>query len=363
MKRRDFLKAISATGLAAAAGPMILVRRAEAADKLDIGAVKSVKVDVISETSWFDNDKFKSNMTEGGGASTSQYSVAWDPENAGGYSALVTVTTLEGEEKKILLDSGWSNAWMDYVFEKKGIPQMLQRNELSFMVLSHWHLDHLWGIESTLKHNPNIKIVAPKTHFPEDLALLREKGRFTAKDKSGREVVLTKNDVPHKGELFLTSPDGEGNTGIYKMMPGVAVKMFDVPILLRVRGENVLYFNVKDKGIVTVTGCCHPGILSLFSFARANFRDYQPYGCYGGLHLSLFETWDPKFDDVIQGVKAFQLKKVAANHCTGWLWAEKAAANGIPIVKGTDLFKSYKRQSLVARASNVYLTNGDTVTF
>ena len=62
-------------------------------------------------------------------------------------------------------------------------------------------------------------------------------------------------------------------------------------------------------------------------------------------------------------MKAFQLKKVAANHCTGWLWAEKAAANGIPIVKGTDLFKSYKRQSLVARASNVYLTNGDTVTF
>ena len=122
MKRREFLKAMTATGVAAAASPMFMIGRAEAADKVDIGAVKSVKVDVISETSWFDNDKFKANMTEGGGASTSQYSVAWDPENAGGYSALITVTTLEGEEKKILLDSGWSNAWMDYVFEKKGIP-------------------------------------------------------------------------------------------------------------------------------------------------------------------------------------------------------------------------------------------------
>ena len=43
--------------------------------------------------------------------------------------------------------------------------------------------------------------------------------------------------------------------------------------------------------IVTVTGCCHPGILSLFSYARNNFEGYKPYGCYGGLHISLFETW------------------------------------------------------------------------
>jgi len=362
MNRRDFLKA-AATGLAAAAGPTILVRDAHAAGKLDFGMVKSVKVDVISETSWFDNDRFKANMTEGGGASTSQYTIAWDPENSGGYSALITVTTLQGEEKRILLDSGWNTGWMDHVFEKKGIPRMLQRGEIDFMVLSHWHLDHLWGIESTLKHDPNIKIIAPSTYYPEDLALLREKGRFQVKDAKGREVLLTKNDVPHRGELVLTRAEGKDGTGLYPLMPGVAVKMFDVPILLRVRGENVLYFNVAEKGTVTVTGCCHPGILSLFSFARQSFAGYEPYGAYGGLHLSLFETWDPKFDDVIAGVKAFKLKKVAANHCTGWVWAEKAAAAGVPIVKGTDTFKTYKRQSLVARASNAYLTNGDTVLF
>ena len=35
----------------------------------------------------------------------------------------------------------------------------------------------------------------------------------------------------------------------------------------------------------------------------------------------------------------------------------------MPIVKGTDTYKTYKRQSLVARASNAYLTNGDSVLF
>jgi 7,8-dihydropterin-6-yl-methyl-4-(beta-D-ribofuranosyl)aminobenzene 5'-phosphate synthase len=363
MERREFLKTLSATGVAAASTGLFAPRPASARGDIDIGEVKSVKVDVLTETSWFENDMLKKNIVDHGGAATNQYTIPWDADNAGGYAALITVTTLDGEEKKILMDGGWSNAWMDYIFEMNGIPRMLKSGEIEFMVLTHWHLDHLWGIESTLKHNPNIKIFAPSTYYPEDMALLREKAHHTVTDADGNDILICKNDVPHTGELILTEVDGDSGDGLYKPMPGMAIKMYDVPILLRVRGENVLYFNVKDKGIVTVTGCCHPGVLTLFSYARRNFKDYQPYGCYGGLHLTLFESWDPKFDDVIRGVQSFKLKKVACNHCTGWLWAEKAAAAGVPIVKGTDKYKSYKRQSSVAKDTNVFLTNGDTVTF
>jgi 7,8-dihydropterin-6-yl-methyl-4-(beta-D-ribofuranosyl)aminobenzene 5'-phosphate synthase len=361
MKRRTFLKSLAATGIAASAAGTI-PRMAEARKKLDIGEVKSVKVDVLTETSWFDNDNLKKHMLDYGGAMTNQYEIPWDWDNAGGYAALLTVTTLEGKERKFLLDSGWNNEWMDYIWEMNNIPAMLKSGEIEFMVLSHWHLDHYWGIESTLKHKPDITMYAPKTHYPEDMKLLKG-GHLTAKDKEGKEVHICKNDHPHTGNLVLTNPDGDKGDGIYRLMPGVATRMFDVPILLRVRGENVLYFNVKDKGIVTVTGCCHPGILSLFSYARKNFKGYKPYGCYGGLHITLFETWDPKFDDIIKGVKAFKIQKLACNHCTGWIWAEKAAAAGVPVVKGTNKYKTYKRQSTVATASNAFLTNGDTIVF
>jgi 7,8-dihydropterin-6-yl-methyl-4-(beta-D-ribofuranosyl)aminobenzene 5'-phosphate synthase len=368
MKRRTFLKSIAASGVAASmagSANFMLARKAHAAKKVAVGEVKSVKVDVLTETSWFDNDILKKQMMDGGGAMANQYSIPWDWDNAGGYAALITVTTLEGNERKILLDSGWNNGWMDYIFEEKNnIAGMLENEEIEVFVLSHWHLDHLWGIESTLKHNQNIKMYVPKTHYPEDMALLKEKAHLTAKDKTtGQDVHICKNDYPHTGELVMCDPDGENGEGVYKVMPGVALRMFDVPILLRVRGENVLYFNVKDKGIVTVTGCCHPGILSLFSYARNSFEGYKPYGCYGGLHISLFETWEPKFDDLIKGVKSFGIQKLACNHCTGWIWAEKAAQSGIPVVKGTDKFKSYKRTSTVAQASNVFLTNGDSVVF
>jgi 7,8-dihydropterin-6-yl-methyl-4-(beta-D-ribofuranosyl)aminobenzene 5'-phosphate synthase len=177
MKRRTFLKSIAATGVAASVGStanLMLPQKAHARKKVDLGEIKNVRIDVLSETSWFDNDILKKNMMDYGGAMTNQYTIPWDWDNAGGYAALITVTTLEGEERKILMDSGWNNGWMDYIFEEKS-----------------------------------------------DVAKMLEKGEI---------------------DTF---------------------------------------------------------VLSLFSYARKNFKGYEPYGCYGGLHITLFETWQPKFDDII----------------------------------------------------------------
>lgn len=352
MERRSFLKILGATGAAAtvAATAGFPAKALAKPDKMDIGQCKSVKVTVLSETSWFNNDQFKKDMVDHGGASTSQYDIPWDRNNSGGYSALIEVEGLDGRVRKFLLDTGWNNEWMDYVFKRHGIDKMLASNEIEALLISHWHLDHYWGIESTLKHNDKIKMFGPATMFPEDEVLLAG-GKH---EKAG-----CKNNVPYKGELVKIEADK-----YHKLTDGAAIRMFDVPILLRVRGENVLYFNVKDKGIVTITGCCHPGLLTLFSTARKEIAGGdKTYGCYGGLHISLFENWDPKFDDIIKGALSFKPIKMGCNHCTGWIWAENAAKAGLPIVKGTDTYKSYPKQSAVAKDTNVFLTNGDTVIF
>jgi 7,8-dihydropterin-6-yl-methyl-4-(beta-D-ribofuranosyl)aminobenzene 5'-phosphate synthase len=360
MKRRDFLKGIGAAGVSAtlAGGAGVMPGQALAGGKVDIGQCKSVRVDVLSETSWFDNAVFKKDIMDHGGAMTNQYQIPWHWDNAGAYMAKITVTSLEGNEKVYLMDTGWNNEWVDYIYEEKSdMGKLLESKEVDTMILSHFHLDHYWGIGSTLKRQPDITMWVPATHFPEDLELLKG-GTLKAGD-----VKICSNGTPFKGEFKECTPEGADGSGVYKLQDGMAVRMYDVPILLRVRGENVLYFNVKDKGVVTVTGCCHPGILTLNAWARRNLAGYQPYGCYGGLHISLFEDWKPKYDDIIKGVKAFKLSKVGCNHCTGWIWAERAAEAGVPIVKGTDEYKSYKKYSSVAKGSNVFLTNGDHVIF
>lgn len=355
MKRRNFLKGLAATSAGLAIGSGVLPQAAHAKkEKQDFGEVKSIRVECVSETSWFDNATLGKDIKAAGGINTNQYDVAYNEENLGGYAAVVEVEALDGKKTKYLLDTGWSNDWMDYVFAKSGVDKMLQNKEIDTLVVSHDHIDHYFGVESTLKHQPGIKIYFPSTSMEKSFQLLK-----------GADFSATpgcpKNAHPHTGELIVTEPDK-----LYKLQDGVGVVFFDAPATLQVRGENVMYFKVKDKGYVTVTGCCHPGILTLINYARRNFKDGEKmYGCYGGLHISPFENWDPKMDDIIAGVKHFNMQKIACNHCTGWIWAEKAVKAGLPIVPGTDAFKSYKKVGTLAKANttNVYTGNGDVVVF
>ena len=49
--------------------------------------------------------------------------------------------------------------------------------------------------------------------------------------------------------------------GLHTLQPGVALYQFDCPIIFKVFGEMSLYCNVKDVGLVSITGCCHQGII------------------------------------------------------------------------------------------------------
>ena len=129
MKRRGFLKGVASAGAGAAVVsgigtmPKAFARRKQE----DFGEVKSVKVHCVSETSWFDNPTLGKDIKAAGGINTNQYDVSYNEENLGGYAAVVEVEALDGKKTKYLLDTGWSNDWMDYVFKKDGVDKMLQK--------------------------------------------------------------------------------------------------------------------------------------------------------------------------------------------------------------------------------------------
>jgi 7,8-dihydropterin-6-yl-methyl-4-(beta-D-ribofuranosyl)aminobenzene 5'-phosphate synthase len=170
MKRRDFLKGMAVTGAAASVGGGLgmIPRTAEAAKKVNIGQIKGLKVEVLSETSWFDNAVFKKNIMDYGGAMTNQYTIPWDWDNAGGYMTKITVYPLEGDPKVFLMDTGWNNDWVDYIYDEKSPiwANCSHPGKVDTMVLSHWHLDHYWGIESTLKRNPKNHPVRAQNLLP-----------------------------------------------------------------------------------------------------------------------------------------------------------------------------------------------------
>ena len=127
-----------------------------------------------------------------------------------------------------------------------------------------------------------------------------------------------------------------------------------MPIICRVYGEQSIYVNVKDSGLVSITGCCHFGIIqfSETAFREIKYEKDQLYGIYGGLHISPFEDWDPKYDDLVLSLGKYGFKKIGCNHCTGILCAKKFIEAGYPVIKGSARNRS---------KDPAYLGNGDKI--
>lgn len=380
MKRRDFIKG-AATGVGIGVlGAMGLYSYSPARKShfpkierkmADIGVCRSVKVTNISETSWFENAVLMGDIKGAGGLLVNQYDYNWPPfgngkglgkgsyeagikaikhllpndldkaweiieancvhpDNAGGYAALVEVEEMDGRVRKFLLDSGWSYKWTEECFKREGIDKMLENGEIEALFISHEHFDHYWGLPVTLKYAPEIPIYIPEGFYPEGLQYIKDSG--------------------HRGELTTV------NNGLRKHIPGMATYVFPVPIICRVFGEQSMYFNIAGKGLVSVTGCCHQGIIR---FAETAYREIayendQFHGIYGGLHISPFDDWDPKYDDLVISLGDYGFEKIGCNHCTGVLCAKKFIAAGYPVIEGTARFRS---------KDTAYLGNGDQITF
>lgn len=353
--RRDFIKNSLVTGLFTAGvgfGPLIKKGYATPAKKVEFGTCKSVKVTCISETAWFDPAIMLHDIQSTGGAMVSSYAHPWTQSNIGGYAALIEVEQLDGTMHNILMDACWTQEWADYSFHKVGVDKMLEDKKIDILVITHEHHDHYWGLKSVLKRYEDIPIIFPNTFYPE--------GKLLMDGKYKNDIAMVENDIPAKGERIELGPDQP-----YKLFDGVLVKMYDLPIMNRVRGEQNLYFNIKDKGILCVSGCCHMGILNMLKWAQRNIEGFKPYAAYGGLHIAAFENWDPKFVDIIRGVKRMGLEKLACNHCAGWVWAQKAHDMGLPIVLGSDKYKEYKRLPVTGEGAkeNVFMRNGDVHLF
>jgi 7,8-dihydropterin-6-yl-methyl-4-(beta-D-ribofuranosyl)aminobenzene 5'-phosphate synthase len=120
------------------------------------------------------------------------------------------------------------------------------------------------------------------------------------------------------------------------VLPGLAVVSFPMHTLLRVEGENVLYANIRDRGMAMMTGCGHGGVLNLLDYARRTFQGGDRiFGLYGGLHISPLEDWDESRDQIVASLAQHGIARLACNHCTGGRAVEKMLESGLPVVRGT----------------------------
>jgi 7,8-dihydropterin-6-yl-methyl-4-(beta-D-ribofuranosyl)aminobenzene 5'-phosphate synthase len=342
MDRRDFMRTVlvggAAFSLASAIWPTPLMAKAKAG--ADIGQCKSVKVLSVSEVGWWENmPLIQDIMGAGGIKKCDQWETAWNHANGAGSATLIEVEGLDGSVKRILLDTGWNPAYMKWRFEQTGVDQLLKDDMIEYLIISHEHVDHFFGLEATLVYNPGITMMVPSTFRPQA-------GQFM----KGAELKGGKNPIKHEGKVMSMRPGG-----VHKLFKGAGLVVFDMPIPLKVKGEQSLVFNVKDKGLVLVTGCCHQNVINFSDYVRDNFKDGSNlYGLYGGLHMAPMGKLGKAQEGWIRGMGQYGFKKLACNHCTGLPAVKLMKDLGYPVVGG---------RGTEGSKSSLYVGNGDAVSF
>lgn len=90
-----------------------------------------------------------------------------------------------------------------------------------------------------------------------------------------------------------------------------------------------MYFNIKDRGIVSLTGCCHQTVTKLADYEKDKIIGSENmYGVYGGLHIAPFGPLKENEEQLGKAMGKYNFKKIACNHCAGIPAVEKMVELG-----------------------------------
>jgi len=183
---------------------------------------------------------------------------------------------IEGKEKTILFDTGTkSDIFFHNINKLKVNPK-----DVELVAISHNHGDHTGGLSAFLDEHNKVTVYLPVS-FPDEFVSRVEKAG--AKVITVDKPVEICKDVSSTGEM------------------GVQIK------------EQSLILNTS-KGLVVITGCAHPGIVSIIKRAK-EVIDKKIYLVFGGFHL--MNKSEDEVNKIINQFKDLGVMKVGATHCTG----------------------------------------------
>jgi len=226
---------------------------------------------------------------------------------------------LETDEKKVLFDVGYSDAFL-----KNASKMNISFYKLDYLLLSHGHLDHTWGLDPLIKYYSEAVIEKIPLHKP---TLIAHPDTFTSKLLPEGEIgsLLSANKLSNhfnlklsKGPVWLTDALvylGEiprTNSFENRNPIGVTQKNGNQKADY-LKDDSALAFK-SSKGLVVITGCSHSGICNIIEYATKVTGEQKIIDIIGGFHL--LNPSAKVLEKTVQYFSKINSSAVHACHCT-----------------------------------------------
>lgn len=238
-----------------------------------------------------------------------------------GFSLLVRVFK-DGQSRTVLFDTSISAEGIIENARRMG----LNLKEVEAIVLSHGHYDHFGGLVSVLKtiNKTNLPLIVHedmfKTRGNENKdGTVRTYPEFPTREKlSSAQLVNTKHPYLIADDMILVTGEIPRETsfenGFLQHRALISGSWQPDPLI---RDDRAIVINVKEKGLVIVSGCAHAGIINTVHYAQQISGVRRVYAVMGGFHLA-GKKFENRIKPTIKALQRINPELIVPSHCTGW---------------------------------------------
>lgn len=226
---------------------------------------------------------------------------------------------IEQGGKRILLDVGYSD-----IFIKNAQKMNIDLRVLDYVVLSHGHLDHTWGLDPLVRLYVESKIESiphkKPTVLAHPLAFFSKKfdemeiGSLISQDKLSKNFPIKLSKDPiwlTERILFLGEIERKNDFEGKKPIGSIIKPDGEEPDYLY--DDTALVYK-SAQGLVIITGCSHSGICNIIEQAKKLCKEERVIDIVGGLHL--LDPSKEQLQGTLEYLKQLNPKQMHACHCT-----------------------------------------------
>lgn len=226
---------------------------------------------------------------------------------------------IEDGDKKILFDVGYSD-----VFIRNAQKMNLSLHNLDYVVISHGHFDHTWGLPFLIQYLTEAKIeaidhtcptlIAHPQVFQSKWCELNEIGSIISSEKLSRHFTMNLSNEPlwlTEKLVFLGEIERKNKYEAQKALGETLIN--NQQGLDYLMDDSALVYKADD-GLVIITGCSHSGICNIIEHAKKVCNESRIIDIIGGFHLLNPDKEQLEF--TVEYMRDLKPKELHACHCT-----------------------------------------------